>query len=179
MAKSDITFPAIRIIKKVEGYKQAVDRATKEAGLEFFNDYLMPMAKARFAKFEWKEKLKKGLVVRINRSGDIYRFRLDSTAVNDEGKNYYSEVLTGKEPRLVKFTRLRRWVKNKLYNLPKGHNLNNITRVIQENILEDGSEPKPEVLLDIQREAKPLIDSEFRILLQRKIKSVSRRFPAG
>lgn len=179
MAKSDVTFPAIRIKKKVEGYKQAVDRATKEAGLEFFNDYLMPMAKARFAKFEWHKTLKKGLVVRINRSGEIYRFRLDSTAVNDEGKNYFSEVLTGKPPRLVKFTRLRRWVKDKVYNLPKGHTLNSITRVIQENILEEGSEPKPEVLLDIQREAKPLIESEFKLLLQRKIKSVRRRFSVG
>lgn len=177
--KHKISFPAIKIIKKVEGYKQAVETATRETGLEFFNDYLMPIVKQHFELFEWKGKLKEGLIVTINRTGNTFRFTIDSKAKNNEGKKYFSEVITGLPPRWTKYERLEDWVRDKVFK--KGGlepDIIKVTNAIRKKISVKGSERKT-TLQDIYRQTQPIIDTEFKILLRKKIKSVRRKFPAG
>lgn len=177
MAKSDITFPSLRIIKKVRGYKSAVDGMIRETGLEFFNEYIMPMAERNFQKFRWHGNLEKGLIVKIRKNGEIYKFILDSNTENDEGVKYYKEVITGKPKRKVKYSRLKQWVIDKID--PAEDELHDVVRYIRGNIAKKGSRPKPWVLINIKNESDGLVNSELKTLLQRKMKSLRRRYPKG
>lgn len=177
MAKSDITFPSLRIVKKVRGYKSAVDGMIRETGLEFFNEYIMPMAKRNFSKFRYTGNLEDNLEVNIRKNGNIYKFILSSTAEDDSGKKYFKEVLTGKPARKVKYSRLKAWVQKKID--PEEDELSNTIKYIRKTISLEGSEPKPWVLINIKNESDGLVNSELKTLLQRKMKNLRRRYPKG
>lgn len=177
MSKSEISFPAVRIIKQVKGYKEAVDEVTKATAKEFFDEYLMPMVRKRFSKFAWRHNLEAGLKVKVVKTDSGYSFKLTSETRNEENEKYFGKVITGKPKRKEPFARLKAWVEDKID--PEPELLFKTTYNLKRKISLRGSRPKTNLMPSIEADSQSLIDGELMIILRRKMKNLRRRFPKG